>query len=207
MITAKELINLIRYKLKDNNAVQYSDYDVMQGINECLRYVNQYYQGTDFLEKMTTFDEDELNKAIDADNAANGTTTPHVDMLTTGVPLPDDFIGLVRIVRRRDGRDLTPCAPIKPPLPTEYKILGNTLYTGVKSVDMLYTAAITGVASIDDTIALPVTFKDALCKLTCTILSNNPDTDTMSSAVQDVLSVLIPIRRYSNSKQRMPFIC
>jgi hypothetical protein len=206
MITAKELINLIRYKLKDNNAVQYSDYDVMQGVNECLRYVNQYYQGTDFLEKVMTFDEDELNKAIDADNATNDTHNPHIDMQTTGVDLPDDFIGLVRIVRRRDGRDLTPCQPIKPPLCTKYKILRNKLYTGVKSVDMLYTATITGIASVDDMIELPVTFKDALCKLTCTILSNNPDTDTMSSAVQDVLATIVPIRRYTNPQQRMPFI-
>lgn len=206
MITAKELINLIRYKLKDNNAVQYSDYDVMQGINECLRYVNQYYQGTDFLEKLVTFDEDELNKAIDAENAANNTTVPHVDMMITGVALPDDFIGLVRIVRRRDGRDLTPCAPIKPPRPTEYKILGERLYTGVKSVDMLYTATIAGITSVDNSIMLPMTFKDVLCKLTCTILANNPDTDTMSDAVQNALAMIVPIRRYVNSQQRMPFI-
>ena len=34
MITAAELKRLVRYKAGDNNEVKYSDYDVMQAINE-----------------------------------------------------------------------------------------------------------------------------------------------------------------------------
>ncbi len=206
MITVKELKNLIRYKQKDNNAVQYSDYDILQSLNECIRYMNQYYLNTDFLEKMLHIEENALNEKIQADNETNHTDVPLIDMQRTGMDLPADFISLVRLVRQRDGRDMSPCSAIKTPRPTEYKILGNKLYTGVKDVDMLYIAAIAPAQSIEDSIALPVYFKDAVCKLTCTILSNNPDTDTMSSSVQDVLGTIVPLRRYSNAKKRMPFI-
>lgn len=207
MITVKELKNLVRYKLKDNNAVTYSDYDIFQAINECLRYVNQYYTGTDFLEKIKHFNQDDINAKIEKDNTDNDTDTPHVDMIVTGVELPDDFIALVRIVRQHDGRDLSPCPTIKPPRNTEYKVLGNKVYAGVKNFDMLYTSAIAGITGIEDTIELPVTFKDSLCKMTCTILANNPDTDTMRGAVEDALSTIVPLRKYSNAKKRMPFYC
>lgn len=207
MIPVKTLYGMIRYKLKDNNAVLYSDYDILQAINECIRYINQYYTGTDFLEKIAHFDQDAINLQIDEDNQDAEEPKPHVDMRYTGVDFPDDFINLVRVVRQKDGRDLTPCPAIKPPRPWEYKVVGNKIYAGTTAFDMLYTAAIQGVTSLEDTLELPVTFKDAVCKLSCTILVNNPDTDTMSSAVQDALAAIVPLRRYSNAKKRMPFIC
>ncbi len=100
MIQVKELINLIRYKLKDNNAITYSDYDIMQGINECIRYINQYYLNTDFLEKIKHYRQDDINAAIDEANKTNDTAVEHVHFRDTGADLPDDFISLVRIVRQ-----------------------------------------------------------------------------------------------------------
>lgn len=207
MIQVKELINLIRYKLKDSNAITYSDYDIMQGINECIRYINQYYLNTDFLEKIKHYRQDDINAAIDEANKTNDTVVEHVHFRDTGVDLPDDFISLVRIVRQWDGKDLAPCPAIKPPRFDEYKVLGNKIYAGVKDFDMLYVAAIASVSDAEGNIELPATFKDAIVKITNMILANNPDTDTMSSAVQDILASIVPLRRYSNAKKRMPFIC
>lgn len=207
MIQVKELINLIRYKLKDNNAITYSDYDIMQGLNECIRYINQYYLNTDFLEKIQHYRQDDINAKIDEDNKTQNTAVAHVDFKETGVDLPEDFISLVRVVREWDGKDLSPCPAIKPPLWNEYKVLGNKIYVGVKDFDMLYVAAIASVSDAEGNIELPVTFKDAIVKITNMILANNPDTDTMSSAVQDILASIVPLRRYSNAKKRMPFIC
>ena len=73
MITAKSLKQLIRYKLGDNNEVQYSDYDILQAINEVLRYVNQYYINSDFLEKVQHYRQDEMNAEIDEYNASLST--------------------------------------------------------------------------------------------------------------------------------------
>lgn len=216
MITVQELKNLIRYKLKDNNEVQYSDYDIIQAINEVLRYVNQYYINSDFLEKVQHYRQDDMNREIDEYNASltpdpgDETTTPtpkeHIDMMMTGVELPEDFLTIVRIVDGH-GRDLHPCDAIRPPRWDEYKIFQNRLYAGVKDVDMLYNAGFMSVSALTDSIELPFVFKDALAKLTCTVLQNNPDTDVMSSAVDDALANVVPLRKYTNMEKRMPFYC
>lgn len=207
MMKAKDIINLVRYQLKDNNAVQYSDYDVMQALNSCLRYMNQYYINSDFLEQVVYYREDEINAKIDEANQTADTPVAHVSMKLTGVELPDDFLSLVRVVRECDGVDMHPCQTIKTPWPREYKILQNKIYAGVKDIAVMYNVALKAVSSIDDTINLPGIFRDALAKLTCTILANNPDTDTMQSAFEDVLRSIVPLRRYSNMRKKMPFYC
>lgn len=207
MMKAKDIINLVRYQLKDNNAVQYSDYDVMQALNSCLRYMNQYYINSDFLEQVVYYREDEINAQIDKANQSADTPVAHVSMKLTGVDLPDDFLSLVRVVRECDGVDMHPCQAIKTPWPREYKILQNKIYAGVKDIAVMYNIELKAVSSIDDSINLPSVFCDALAKLTCTILANNPDTDTMQSAFEDVLRSIVPLRRYSNMRKKMPFYC
>lgn len=207
MMKAKDIINLVRYQLKDNNAVQYSDYDVMQALNSCLRYMNQYYINSDFLEQVVYYREDEINAQIDKANQSADTPVAHVSMKLTGVDLPDDFLSLVRVVRECDGVDMHPCQAIKTPWPREYKILQNKIYAGVKDIAVMYNIELKAVSSIDDSINLPSVFRDALAKLTCTILANNPDTDTMQSAFEDVLRSIVPLRRYSNMRKKMPFYC
>ena len=130
MMKAKDIINLVRYQLKDNNAVQYSDYDVMQALNACLRYINQYYINSDFLEQVVYYREDEINAQIDEANQTADTPVAHVSMKLTGVELPEDFLSLVRVVRECDGVDMHPCQAIKTPWPREYKILQNKIYAG-----------------------------------------------------------------------------
>lgn len=217
MITAAELKLLVRYKAGDNNEVTYSDYDVLQAINEVLRYINQYYINSDFLEKIQYYRQDDMNKAIDEYNAnieqnPDDETTviepkAHIDMRYTGVDLPDDFLTLTRIVDCH-GHDLHTCDAIRPPRWDEYKILQNKLYTGVKDVDMLYNAAFLSIDSLDDSkIELPRVFLDAMCKLVVMVLTQQPDGDTMQQAVEDILSHVVPMRKYANVEKRMPFIC
>ena len=218
MITAKSLKQLIRYKLGDNNEVQYSDYDILQAINEVLRYVNQYYINSDFLEKVQHYRQDDMNREIDEYNASLSTDpsdetaekpTPkeHIDMPITGVDLPDDFLTLVRIVDGH-GRDLHPGDAIRPPHWDEYKIFRNKLYAGVKDVDMLYNAAFLSITDLDTgTVELPAVFLDVLCKLSCMVLTQTPDGDTMQQAVEAALANVVPMRKYANTEKRMPFIC
>lgn len=85
MITAKSLKSLIRYKLKDNNEVTYSDYDILQALNEVLRYVNQYYLNTDFLEKVIHYRQDDMNREIDEYNAKLANMKPDPDEDETAV--------------------------------------------------------------------------------------------------------------------------
>ena len=217
MITAAELKRLVRYKAGDNNEVKYSDYDVLQAINEVLRYINQYYINSDFLEKIQHYRQDAMNKVIDEyndsikpdpdDETIAIEPKAHIDMRYTGVDLPDDFLTLVRIVDGH-GHDLHTCDAIRPPRWDEYKILQNKLYTGVKDVDMLYNAAFLSVDSLEDSkIELPRVFLDAMCKLVVMVLTQQPDGDTMQQAVEDILSHVVPMRKYTNVEKRMPFIC
>lgn len=37
MIAVTELVRLIRFKQKDNNEIKFSDYDIIQALNECIR--------------------------------------------------------------------------------------------------------------------------------------------------------------------------
>lgn len=218
MITAKSLKQLIRYKLGDNNEVQYSDYDILQAINEVLRYVNQYYINSDFLEKVQHYRQDDMNREIDEYNASlstdpsdetavKPTQKEHIDMPITGVDLPEDFLTLVRIVDGH-GRDLHPGDAIRPPRRDEYKIFRNKLYAGVKDVDMLYNAAFLSITDLDTgTVELPAVFLDVLCKLSCMVLTQTPDGDTMQQAVEAALANVVPMRKYANTEKRMPFIC
>ena len=41
MIPAKTVLRLVRYKQKDNNEIKFSDYDILNAMNEALRYIVQ----------------------------------------------------------------------------------------------------------------------------------------------------------------------
>lgn len=70
-ITYKELKRLIRFKERDNNEIRFSDYDIKEALNECIRYFNNSYalQNSDFLEKRVYYDENEMNIQVDQINA------------------------------------------------------------------------------------------------------------------------------------------
>ena len=55
-----------------------------------------------------------------------------------------------------------------------------------------------------DEVDLPDIFFDTLVKLIRIVLNNN-DVDTMTQAVTGAVDETIPRRRYSNSRQKMPF--
>lgn len=208
-ITYKELRRLIRYKLKDNNEVRFSDYEIKEAFNECLRFFNSSYalQNSDFLEKAVTYDEEKMNAEIRDQNAGlpEEEQFPLYDFKFKGLDLPNDFITLQHIMREPDGYIMQPVSSIKDPLDWQYKITGNKLYLGCPTVKMLYKAAIIEVKDETDVLELPIVFKDALVKITCMILENTAGTDVMADAVDDVVSRIVPRRRYANARIKMPW--
>lgn len=208
-ITYKELRRLIRYKLKDNNEIRFSDYEIKEAFNECLRYFNSSYalQNSDFLEKSVTYDEDEMNDEIREQNKdlPAEERLPLYDFKEEGVDLPDDFITLQHLMRQPDGYIMQPVSSIKDPLEWQYKITGNKLYLGCPTVKMLYKAAVKEIDNEYESVELPVVFKDALVKITCMILENTAGTDVMADAVDDVVSRIVPRRRYANARIKMPW--
>lgn len=209
MITYKELRRLIRFKERDNNEIRFSDYDIKMAVNECIRYFNNAYamQSSDFLEKSTTYVEEDMNAEIAAANEElpEGEKLPLYDFKGEGIELPEDFISLVSLQVLKDGRIMSPVESIKEPLPWQFKVVGNRIYSGNRGFKMLYKAAIKEIKDEEDVIELPFIFKDSLAKITSMILNNNASTDVMMQAVNDAVTQLVPRRRWRNAHIKMPF--
>ena len=66
MITVKNIIAEVRYKQQDNNEVRFSDYDIIQCLNEAIRYINRSFslKNADFLETIKKYrlDEEEYER-------------------------------------------------------------------------------------------------------------------------------------------------
>lgn len=199
MIKAKKILRLIRSKVKDNNEVTYSDYDVLDAMNECIRYLNMNYalKNSDFLERIKKYRQDEMG----------------ITFSTDGAELPEDFISLVSVIRARDGYHLSPI-PAGEDMDKHkfqslggYKVFAGRIYCAA-DFDLAYRTEIAQVSDAEmDEIALPNVFIDLIVKVSCMILQGNADTDVMMREISKLADSIVPARRYSNVKQRMPFIC
>lgn len=215
-INVEKLVYRIRYKAKDMDAVLYSDYDVLEAINECIRYLNQEkaLKNSDFLEKRTYFNEAEMNAEIKKYNKEHPEEEPKelLNFAETGVDLPEDLITLVDITRGRDGYHLSPVPAVEginPHYQNQYKIINGKLYTNTDFY-LLYRAEIAQLKLADLTdkeaiVELPEVFTDLLIKVSVMILTNTADNDVMAREISRVAENLIPGRRYNNIKIRMPF--
>lgn len=209
-ITYKELKRLIRFKERDNNEIRFSDYDIKEALNECIRYFNNSYalQNSDFLEKIIVLSEEKMNLEIMEQNKdlPEEEQLPLYNFKDTGVELPDDFLSLQGIAFENSNEMMHPTEGVRTPHHNEYKVTGDRLYLGHPFVRMIYKAAIAEVTNEDDVLELPFIFKDTLAKITCMILENNASTDVLMEAVNDAVANLVPRRRYTNARIRMPFI-
>ena len=213
MITFKKILRLIRGKQNDLNETKFTDYQILDAVNECIRYVNQNYalQNSDFLEKKATYGEATMNAAIIAANAElteGETPTALLDFDVTGVDLPTDYISLVSVRRSSDGYPLSPTSAGQQLTDTEdkYQIFASRIYCGC-DFDLLYKAKIAEVTDIvAGTVELPDIFLDSIVKISGMILNNNAETDVLMQVVNDTVEALVPRRRYSNVKTKMPFV-
>lgn len=210
MIRAKVLLRMVRQKQQDVNEVKFSDYDVLAALNECLRYVNQSFarKNSDFLERVKSYRQDEINAEIVADNvglSSDDLPQESISFAATGVVLPDDFVALVSVARASDGYLLSPVAAVDRVGSGQYKIFGGRIYAA-EDFDIMYRAQVPVVRDMEqDVIELPVSFLDLLVKVTGLVL-NNAETDVLAHEVSSNVDGLVPKRRYSNVKSRMPFV-
>jgi hypothetical protein len=180
VIIVKKLVWIIRSKQKDADETKFSDWDILNAVNECLRVMANEFslRNSDFFEKEKFFEADEV---------------------LNGVDLPDDYITLRKVITK-DGYPLSPSTAVLDG--STYMITNNKLYAKT-SIRLLYKGFKTEV-TIDDNIDFPITFIDIIVKITGLIL-NNGETDVLLQYVKDSSQSLIPHRRYSNVKVSMPF--
>ena len=215
-INVKNLIYKIRFKAKDLNEILYSDFDIIEAVNECIRYLNQEkaLKNSDFLEKTKHYVESEMNAAIAEQNQSlpEEEQLPLYNFVETGAELPDDMITIVDIMRLKDAYHLHPIPAVEEINPHDcgqYKIVNGRIYANADFV-LLYRAEIAQITlnDLSDSeaiIELPAVFTDLLIKIAIMILTNTADNDVMASEVSRVADNLITGRRYNNIKVRMPF--
>lgn len=226
MIAAKTILQLVRFKQKDNNEILFSDYDIKNALNEALRYIvqSQALDNSDFLEKVVVYDEREMNQALlDEAKENEAEEEPELyDFALKGVELPEDYQILVGVAYTYPPNNdavihgnlplsvyphisLSPCDITKVPNHREYKILGEKIYCGVRRFQLAYRRTILPVNDLEvDEIDLPVFCTDLIVKMTGMIL-NNADTDVMMQAIDMATKSIIPRRRFNNMRIKMPF--
>ena len=214
-ISVGKLVYKIRFKTKDLNEILYSDFDILEAINECIRYLNQEksLKNSDFLEKTESYVQEDMNAEVARYNAEHpDAPMAYYNFPETGVELPEDMIVIVDIIRRKDGYHLSPIPavePINPHSQGQYKIVDGRIYMNT-DIDLLYRAEIpqieiSSISGSGGFIELPSVFLDLVAKLTVMILTNTADNDVMAKEVSRVADSLITGRRYNNIKVRMPF--
>ena len=213
---ALRVLRMVRQKEQDNDEVKYSDYDVQGAINEALRYLNISLanKGSEYLQKVEVFDQNIINAQIMAENEENAENEEYepkelVDFAATGVALPEDYISLIDIQRLSDGYHLYPATSLieatRDDGEGKYIIIGDKIYVKGKSFQLCYYRMIPAVEDFkQDRIDLPEIYFDPLVKLSRLVL-NNADVDTMTQAVNTAVERTMPRRRYTNSRQKMPF--
>lgn len=208
MIQAKQVMRLIRQKEKDNDEVRFSDYDIWQAVNECIRYLNASLSNKDseYLQKSQDFIQNDINAAITAENessAEGSTLKPLVDFGSTGVSIPEDLISVKSLYSLSNNEKMHYVADVSDLHESGFTIFGGKIYCK-HDFRLLYYGSISAVSDEKSTIDLPDIFLDPIVKLSRVVL-NNGDNDTMTQAVTAEVDKLIPRRRYSNARQKMPF--
>lgn len=189
MIEVSALVRKIRFKQKDLHEIKYSDYEIVQAINEALSYLNQSMAlgNSEYLEK---------DKKYILDNEEN----------INGVSLPYDFMTLISVTRIRDGYKLHPVSVGRDPEYGEYKVFANKLYCKEKEIKVAYRAVLTEIENTNEDIALPAFMADGLVNLSVMVM-NNQSTTVLTEATEALIKNITPLRKYANARQRMPFKC
>lgn len=189
MIEVAALVRKIRFKQKDLDEIKYSDYEIVQAINEALSYLNQSMAlgNSEYLEK---------DKEYTIDGAE----------YTKGISLPYDFMTLISITRIKDGYKLHPVAVGREPGYGEYKIFANKLYCKDKAIKVAYRAVLMDVENTNEDIALPAFMSDGLVNLSVMVM-NNQSTTVLTEATEALIKNITPLRKYANARPRMPFYC
>ena len=189
MIETKELINKVRYKVKDLNKTHYSDYDILQAINEVVGCINQSValKNSDFLEKAKEFEVEYENQ-----------------FEVEGLRIPHDLIVLVDIADAQCHCVLHPIPAIEELKPNTYKIVGEKIYTKHNKIKLLYRARIPELDTLKDDILLPDFMKQFMINTTCVALGSTGS--VLAEEVTTNLERIIPGRRYVNARIKMPFM-
>lgn len=194
MISVANIFKQIRIDLKDINETQYSAWDLENAINKALRLVCNHFsmRNTDFLTRSTVMCDTPIH-VLFAPPIAQG-----IAKELHGTSLPDDFISIVKVIRP-DGYELHPSTGHINE--RNYMIYRDVLFT-LGPVVMTYRFTLPNVSK-DDSVDLPISFFDFIVEATKTALTES--TGMLTQYIADNAEKLIPGRKYTNARVRLPW--
>ena len=183
MIDAKHLKEMVRWKEKDMDEVKFSDYEIYHAMNEVLRYLRAHLANmqSDLLER---------EKVYEIGDFVNG-----------AVELPDDFTSVKGVYRLSDHYRLH-AVTNDHVTPDTFRLFAGRIYAEA-GILLHYYGSLFPVKE-GDPIPLPDTYVDPIVKLTRMVM-NNTDVDTMTQAVTAEVDAIVPRRKWSNARAKMPF--
>ena len=181
MIPVSDIIQQVRIEEKDVNEAKFSDWDIINAINKALRLMsNQLAQmNTDFMERTIRYDMGET---------------------WVGAELPKDFITVQR-VERFNGSVLRPDTTVSTKHNT-YHIKNNKLYAK-GTVFMTYKAMLS-TAEAGGELDVPPFLFDMIVASSRMII-NNAERDVLTQYITEVSASLVPRRKYTHARTKMPF--
>lgn len=194
MIAVSNVFKQVRIDLKDVNEVQYSNWDLENAINKALRLTANHFstKNTDFLTRSV---EICTEKARDAYKPP---TSDSIAEQLYGDTLPDDFISIVKVMRP-DGYELHPSTGHIHP--RNYMIYRGMIFT-FGPVILTYRYMLPNV-SIEGSFDLPISFFDFIVEATKLALTES--VGTLTEYINDNAEKMIPGRRYTNARVRLPW--
>ena len=194
MISVVNIIKQVRIDVKDINEVKYSDWDIENALNKALRLTSNHFSmlNTDFMERSIAMLDTPLKLHFSPPIAEGIADELHGDSL------PEDFISVVKVIRP-DGYELHPSTGHVNP--RNYMIYRGCIFA-FGPIILMYRCGIPNVSK-DDTIDLPIPFFDFLVEGTKLALTDT--TEMLTQYITDNALKLIPARRYSGARVRLPW--
>lgn len=194
MIAVSNVFRQVRIDLKDINEVQYSTWDLENALNKALRMTANHFstKNTDFLSRSVKICLEKIR------NLFAPPTCCHIAEQLYGDNLPDDFISIVKVMRP-DGYELHPSTGHIHP--RNYMVYRGMLFTfGPVILTYRYTLPNVG---INDAIDLPISFFDFIVEATKVALTES--TGALTEYITDNAEKMIPGRKYTNARVRLPW--
>lgn len=194
MIAVKDIITEVRLGVKDFNKKAYSDYEVITHVNKSLRMICNYLsqRNNDFTERSVLICDTPIAKHFIEEIAIN------IDKRLHGDRLPEDFLSVVKVVRP-DGYVLHPSTGAINQF--NYMIYRDCLLT--KGPVILTYRRSVPMVDTDGFIDFPFSFFDFIAE--CVKISLTKGADELSKYITDNAIKMLPARKYSNARVKLPW--
>ena len=180
LIPVKEIIEQVRLEEKDIRQEKFSDYQILKALQKAMRQLANTCatMNTEFFESMQSFS---------------------LEQVLNGVDLPIDYISM-KSVRDLSGRALSPGTGRLDN--KEYQIVSGRLYA-LEPVIITYSCSLPAPQE-GEVINLPEPLRDMIVSLTRMIVENS-ERDVLTQFINSEVRNIIPRRKWSNIKTKMPF--